>query len=58
MDFTEDTDCAIDFYVNNPFPKEVGRKYLYIWFITSTFIQLDALKSISESLNIPIGQNT
>jgi|WetSurMetagenome_2_1015567.scaffolds.fasta_scaffold41606_2 hypothetical protein len=59
MDLIEDTDCAIDFYVDNPFPKDIGEKYLYLYgLLQALFIQQDALKSISESLNIPIGQNT
>lgn len=51
LDVVEDTACAIGFYQNQPYPSELGGKYLYTYgVLQALFMQQDAVESINAVL--------
>lgn len=53
LDVIEDTDLAIDSYLNNDFPKGEGSKYLQVYgVLQALFIQQDAVMHLCESLSM------
>ncbi len=53
LDVIGDADLAIDFYLNNDFPKCEGSKYLQVYgVLQALFIQQDAVAHLCESLSM------
>ncbi len=53
MDVIQDTDIAIDSYLENEFPKDYGEKYIWIYgVLQNLFVQQDAVKNLIESLDL------
>ena len=51
LDVVEDTAYAIGFYQNQPYPSELGGKYLYTYgVLQALFMQQDAVESINAVL--------
>ena len=47
LDVIEDTACAIEYYRTQPYPAELGGKYLYTYgLLQALFVQQDAVESI------------
>ena len=54
FDVIEDSDLAIDAYLNREFSKNDGEKYLRLYgLLQALFLQQDAVKNLRESLGLP-----
>jgi hypothetical protein len=54
LDVIEDSDLAIDAYINSEFGKDDGEKYLRLYgVLQALFLQQDAVTNLCESLGLP-----
>ncbi|PKP61439.1 hypothetical protein CVT91_03255 [Candidatus Atribacteria bacterium HGW-Atribacteria-1] len=54
LDVIEDSDLAIDAYLNREFSKDDGEKYLRLYgLLQALFLQQDAVANLCESLKLP-----
>lgn len=54
LDVIEDSDLAIDTYINSEFGKDDGEKYLRLYgVLQALFLQQDAVTNLCESLGLP-----
>jgi len=58
LDVIEDSDLAIDAYINSEFSKDDGEKYLRLYgVLQALFLQQDAVTNLCESLGLPNNLN-
>ena len=54
LDVTEDTETALESYLEKDFPQDDGKKYLVVYgVLQALYVQQDAVENLVESLNLP-----